>query len=339
VLRAGASPAFEPETPMAIEVAERGLVTVFGGSGFIGRHVVRALLKRGWRVRAAVRRPDLAGHLQPLGLVGWVQPVQANLRYRWSVDRAVTGADAVVNLVGILAEKGMQRFDAVHAFGARAVAEATRNAGIGTLVHQSALGADPESDSVYFRTKAAGEDAVRETMPSAVITRPSIAFGPEDRFFNRFAAMARLFPALPLIGGTTRFQPIFVGDLARAIADAVEGKAMPGTTYELGGPEVKTFKECLELMLDVVERKRLLVPVPFPVARIMGAVLGHLPGRLLTADQVRQLQVDNVVSEAAEREGRTLARFESDPTSLAAILPTYLQRFRAKGQFERQRLA
>jgi len=325
---------------MAFAPAERGLVTVFGGSGFIGRHVVRALLKRGWRVRAAVRRPDLAGHLQPLGLVGWVQPVQANLRYRWSVDRAVAGADAVINLVGILNEQGRQRFDAVHGFGARAVAEATRAAGITRLVHGSAIGADPESDSAYFRSKAEGEAAVFETIPDAIVTRPSIVFGPEDRFFNRFAGMARALPALPLIGGGhTRFQPVFVGDVAQAIADAVEGKVRPGAVYELGGPEVKTFRECMEMILAATDRRRLLVPLPWPLARVAGAVLQHLPGRLLTSDQVRQLRIDNVVSEAAVRDRRTLDAFGVDPTSLAAILPSYLVRFRPRGQFESRRLA
>ncbi len=325
---------------MAIDPADRGLVTVFGGSGFLGRHVVRALLKRGWRVRAAVRRPDLAGHLQPLGMVGWVQPVQANLRYRWSVDRAVEGADAVVNLVAILAESGRQRFDAVHVFGARAVAEATRKAGIGTLVHVSAIGADPTSPSAYARTKGEGEAAVRETLPDAMIMRPSILFGPEDNFFNRFAGLARIMPALPLVGGgKTRFQPVFVGDVARAIADSVEGEAKPGAVYELGGPEIKTFRECLELVLSTIERKRLLVPLPFPLATLAAAILQLLPKPLLTIDQVRQLRVDNVVSEAALREGRTLAAFGIEPDTLAAILPSYLIRFRPRGQFERRRLA
>lgn len=323
---------------MAITVADKGLVTVFGGSGFVGRHVVRELLRRRWRVRAAVRRPDLAGHLQPLGMVGWVQPVQANLRYRWSVDRAVTDADAVVNLVAILNERGRQRFDAVHAFGARAVAEASRAAGIARLVHISAIGADPNSASAYARTKAAGEAAVFETVPGAVVFRPSILFGPEDHFFNRFAAMARYLPGFPLFGGgRTRFQPAFVGDVARAIADAVEGKVRRGMTYELGGPEVKTFRECLELMLETVERRRLLVPVPWPLATAAATVLQYLPKPLITVDQVRQLKVDNVVSEAAEREGRTFAGIGIAPTSLEAILPSYLYRFRAAGQFEPRR--
>ena len=325
---------------MAIARAEKGLVTVFGGSGFLGRHVVRALLKRGWRVRAAVRRPDLAGFLQPLGMVGWVQPVQANLRYRWSVDRAVVDADAVVNLVAILNETGRQRFNAVHAFGARAVAEATRAAGIERLVHLSAIGADPDSASAYSRTKAEGEAAVFETRPGAVVFRPSLLFGPEDNFFNRFAGLARMLPALPLFGGGhTRFQPVFVGDVARAVADAVEGRTQGGTIYELGGPEVKTFRQCLEIVLRETERRRLLVPVPWPLATAIASVTQLLPKPLLTVDQVARLKVDNVVSEAAVAEGRTLAGLGIEATSLEAILPSYLYRFRARGQFERHRTA
>jgi len=322
---------------MAVEVADKGLVTVFGGSGFVGRHVVRALLRRGWRVRAAVRRPDLAGHLQPLGMVGWVQPVQANLRYRWSVDRAVEGADAVVNLVAIPYASGRQTFEAVHVFGARAVAEATRKAGIGRLIHVSAIGADPEAASDYARTKGEGETAVRETIPGAVVMRPSLIFGPEDHFFNRFAGLARMLPALPLVGGgKTRFQPVFVGDVAAAIADSVEGRAKPGTTYELGGPEVLTFRQCMELILAVTERKRLLVPMPFPLAAVAASILQYGPKPLLTPDQVRQLRSDNVVSGDAVREKRTLAAFGIEPDTAAAILPTYLTRFRARGQFERR---
>ena len=325
---------------MAIARAEKGLVTVFGGSGFLGRHVVRALLKRGWRVRAAVRRPDLAGFLQPLGMVGWVQPVQANLRYRWSVDRAVVDSDAVVNLVAILNETGRQRFNAVHAFGARAVAEATRAAGIERLVHLSAIGADPDSASAYSRTKAEGEAAVFETRPGAVVFRPSLLFGPEDNFFNRFAGLARMLPALPLFGGGhTRFQPVFVGDVARAVADAVEGRTQGGTVYELGGPEVKTFRQCLEIVLRETERRRLLVPVPWPLATAIARVTQLLPKPLLTVDQVARLKVDNVVSEAAVAEGRTLAGLGIEATSLEAILPSYLYRFRARGQFERHRTA
>jgi NADH dehydrogenase len=325
---------------MTITVAERGLVTVFGGSGFLGRHVVRALLKRGWRVRAAVRRPELAGHLQPLGLIGWVQPVQANLRYRWSVDRAVAGADAVVNLVAVLGSSGRQSLDAVNVFGARAVAEATRAAGLGTLVHVSAIGADPEAPSAYGRSKAAGEAAVFETLPQATVMRPSLIFGPEDHFFNRFAGLAPFAPVFPLIGGGhTRLQPVFAGDVARAIADRLDGKAEPGRIYELGGPEVKTLRECIEFVLAESDRPRLLLPLPWPLASAAGAVLQHLPGQLITADQVNQLRSDNVVSDAAISERRTLAAFDIEPTSIAAIVPSYMVRFRPRGQFERRRAA
>jgi uncharacterized protein YbjT (DUF2867 family) len=325
---------------MAITVAERGLVTVFGGSGFLGRHVVRALLKRGWRVRAAVRRPDLAGHLQPLGLIGWVQPVQANLRYRWSVDRAVAGADAVINLVAVLGNSGRQRLESVNVFGARAVAEATRAAGMKTLVHVSTLGADADAPSAYGQSKAAGEAAVFETLPDAVVMRPSFMFGPEDHFFNRFAGLARFAPIFPLIGGGhTRMQPVFAGDVARAIADTLEGKAEPGKTYELGGPEVKTLRECIEFALAEADRPRLLLPLPWPLASAAGAVLQHLPGQLITVDQVKQLRLANIVSDAATREHRTLAHFDIQPTSMAAIVPTYMVRFRPRGQFERRRPA
>lgn len=316
------------------------LVTVFGGSGFIGRHVVRALAKRGWRVRVAVRRPDLAGHVQPLGAVGQIMPVQANLRYRWSVDRAVEGADAVVNLVGLLSESGRQNFNAVHDFGARAVAEATRAAGIPILVHQSALGADPKSDSLYACTKAKGEAAVRETVPEAVIFRPSIVFGPEDDFFNRFGNLARISPFLPLIGGGgTRLQPVFVGDVAEAIARAVEGQLAGGTIYELGGPEVKTFRECMELLLAEIERSPLLVSVPWSVAHYIALVAQMLPKPLLTVDQVRLLKQDNIVSTAAEAEGRTLAGIGINPSNMRGVLPSYLQRFKPHGQFDHKRTA
>lgn len=316
------------------------LVTVFGGSGFIGRHVVQALARRGYRIRAAVRRPDLAEHLQPLGGVGQIMPVQANLRYRWSVDRAVEGADAVVNLVGILAASGKQTFDAVQAFGPRAIAEAARSAGLSAITHLSAIGADVASDADYARTKAAGEAAVLETLPDSVILRPSIVFGPEDQFFNRFAAMARLSPVLPLIGGgMTKFQPVYVCDVAEAVAKAVDGELTPGTVYELGGPEVKSFKECMELMLEVIQRQRLLLPIPFGIAGLQAGILERLPGKLLTTDQVRMLKVDNVVSAEAEQAGRTLAGMGINPSSLAAVLPTYLDRFRERGQYDAHRLA
>ena len=309
------------------------LVTVFGGSGFLGRHVVGALAKRGYRIRVATRRPELAGHVQPLGNVGQIQPVQANLRVRWSIDRAVEDADHVVNLVGILFESGSQTFSAVQDFGARAVAESARAAGAG-LTHGSAIGADAESKSAYARTKALGEKAVLETVKDAIIFRPSIVFGPEDQFFNRFANMARYSPALPLIGGgRTKFQPVFVGDVAEAIARSVDGTVKGGQIYELGGPNVMSFRQTMEQMLDIIGRKRLLVPVPWWLASLQGRILGLLPNPLLTADQVTLLKSDNVVSSEAEAAGRTFAGLGIQPQSTAAILPSYLWRYRAAGQF------
>ncbi|MCV0429419.1 MAG: complex I NDUFA9 subunit family protein [Roseibium sp.] len=316
------------------------LVTVFGGSGFLGRHIVQALAKRGYRVRAAVRRPDLATHLQPLGAPGQIMPVQANLRYRWSVDRAVIGADAVVNAVGILAPAGKQSFDAVQAFGPRAIAEAARSAGLPGITHISAIGANVESSSAYARSKAAGEKGVLETLPDSVILRPSIVFGPEDDFFNKFADMARFSPTLPLIGGgETKFQPVYVCDVAEAVARAVDGELDAGAIYELGGPEVKSFKECLEDMLAVTRRSRILLPIPFPVASAMGKIMQLLPGAPLTADQVELLKTDNVVSDAAKSNRRTLDGLGIDPTTLAAVLPTYLERFREHGQYDAHRPA
>src|SRR5690606_396241 len=269
------------------------LVTVFGGSGFIGRNVVQALARRGYRVRVACRRPDLALHVVPLGNVGQVVPIQANVRVPWSVERAVKGADHVVNLVGIGYESGRQRFAAVHDEGARAVAEAARSEGAG-LTQISALGADPESGSVYARTKAAGERAALETVKNAVVFRPSAVFGPEEGFFRRFALMARFSPFLPLSGGGhTRFQPVYVGDVAEAIARSVDGQLQGGRIYELGGPEVLTFRQCMEKMLAIVERRRWLVPIPWWAARLLGSVLGLLPRPMLTRDQVVQLASDN----------------------------------------------
>jgi NADH dehydrogenase len=320
-----------------IEITETPkLVTIFGASGFIGRHVVRALAKRGYRIRAAVRRPDLAGHLQPLGNVGQVMPMQANLRYRWSVDRAVEGADLVINLVGILNKSGRQTFSAIHGFGARAVAEAARGAGAG-LTHVSAIGASRNSPSAYARSKAEGERAVLETVKDAVVFRPSIVFGPEDHFFNRFAGMARYSPFLPLIGGgETRFEPVYVGDVAEAIARSVDGDLKGGTVYELGGPEVLTFRECMEEMLRVIERKRILLNTPWSIARMQAAVLGLLPKPLLTADQVIQLGIDNVVSEEAKKKGRTLEGIGIAGETVGTILPSYLWRYRVAGQFTRK---
>lgn len=310
------------------------LVTVFGGSGFVGRHVVRALAKRGYRVRVAVRNPDLAIHLQPLGGVGQIQVVQANLRFRWSVDRAVQGADHVVNLVAILHEGGQQRFDVLQDLGARAVAEAARAVGA-TLTHVSAIGADRHSLSNYARTKGLGEAAVLETVKDAVILRPSIVFGPEDGFFNKFAAMARLSPTLPLIGGgDTKFQPVYVGDVAEAVAKSVDGTLQVGKIYELGGPEVRSFKALMEQMLAIVERKRILLPIPFWAARILGTVAGVMPSPVITRDQVTLLESDNIVSPQARKDGLTLEGMGITPRTMASILPSYLWRFRARGQFQ-----
>ena len=314
------------------EIPTETLVTVFGGSGFLGRHVVRALAREGYRVRPAVRRPDLAGHLQPLGRVGQIHAVQANLRYPESVEAAVRDADVVVNLVGILFERGKQGFDAVQAEGAACVARAAAAVGA-RVVHVSALGADKDSPALYARSKAAGEAAVLAAVPGATILRPSILFGPEDDFFNRFAALARMSPALPLIGGgETRFQPVFVGDVAQAVMRAVGGWAKGGT-YEFGGPEVKTFRALMEYVLAVTERSRLLVPLPFGLARLQAMVLQLMPKPLLTPDQVELLRGDNIVSEAATREGRTLAAFGIEPAAMEAIVPSYLWRFRKAGQF------
>ncbi|MCA3673401.1 MAG: complex I NDUFA9 subunit family protein [Methylobacterium sp.] len=316
------------------------LVTIFGGSGFLGRHLTQALAKRGWRVRAAVRRPDLAGHLQPLGMVGQIHAVQANLRYPDSVARAVAGADAVVNLVGILHEGGRQTFSAVQAQGPRIVAEAAAKAGVESLVQVSAIGADPNSPADYARSKAAGEAATLAAFPTAVIMRPSIVFGPEDQFFNRFADMARFLPFLPLIGGgETKFQPVYVGDVAEAIARALEGAAKPGATYELGGPEVKSFKALLEYILAITGRSRALVPLPFPIARLQASVMELLPSPMLTVDQVRMLETDNVVGPEALAAKRTLAGLGVTPTTIEAVVPGYLYRIRKHGQFERAEIA
>lgn len=317
------------------------LATVFGGSGFVGRHVVRALARNGWRVRAAVRRPDLAGHLQPMGVVGQIHAVQANVRFPQSCVQACEGADAVINLVAILHKSGAQTFDAVHVDGARAVARAARQAGVKTFVHISAIGADPKSAGSYGRTKAAGEAAVLEEFPDAVILRPSIVFGPEDQFFNRFAAMAQRSPMLPLIGGgKTRFQPVFVGDLATAIANAAAGEAKPGTVYEIGGPEVASFRDLLDRTQEWAGRDRSYLRMPFWLAKLAAFATVPLPNGLrpLTVDQVRMLKRDNVVSEKAKQEGRTLAALGVDrPQAVASVVPGYLERFQAKGQYAHYR--
>ena len=309
------------------------LVTVFGGSGFLGRHVVRALAQRDYRLRVGVRRPELAGHLQPLGKVGQINPVQANIRYPASIEAAMRGAHVVVNLVGILSEGGAQRFNRVHAHGAHAIAEAAAKIGA-RMVHVSAIGADVNSTSRYAVSKAFGEQAVLDAVPGATIIRPSVVFGPEDHFANRFAALARLLPVLPLIGADTKLQPVYVGDVATAIADAVDGKTKPGAAYELGGPEVVTMREAVQLILRIAERDPALIPLPFGLAKLKAAFLQFAPGDLkLTPDQVELLKSDNVVSDAAKSAGLTLEGLGITPESMAAVLPSYLWRFRKTGQF------
>ncbi|WP_102109394.1 complex I NDUFA9 subunit family protein [Oceaniglobus roseus] len=310
------------------------LVTIFGGSGFIGRYVARRMAKAGWRVRVAVRRPNDAMFVRPYGTVGQVEPVFCNIRDDDSVRAVLRGADAVVNCVGILAESGRQTFDAVQAEAPGRIARLSAELGISRLVHVSAIGADEDSDSAYARTKARGEAAVLEAFPQATILRPSIVFGPEDEFFNRFAGLTRLGPVLPVVGANTRFQPVYVDDVALAAVEGLTGSAHG--VYELGGPEVMTFRALMKQMLDVIQRRRLVVNIPFWLAGIMGSgfdLLGRMTGGLiagpLTRDQVRNLAHDNVVSPDA----RTFADLGIAPTSMETVLPEYLWRFRPSGQY------
>jgi NADH dehydrogenase len=319
---------------MAIELNSRSLITLYGGSGFLGRHIVRALAKTGARMRVAVRRPELAGHLQPLGGVGQINAVQADVRFPESLRAAAEGADAIINLVGILVPRGKQSFAAINDEGAAHVAEAARAAGVKTFVHISAIGADRDSPSAYGRTKAEGEKAALEIDPNAIILRPSIVFGPEDDFFNRFAALARISPLLPLIGGgKTKFQPVFVGDVAKAVVAALTGKTKHGAPYELGGPEVLTLKVVMQRVLAYTMRKRMLISEPFWLAKLQGAMLQLLPKPPLTLDQVRMLEVDNVVSDAADGDGRTLQGLDIEPVGIEAVVPGYLVQYRPRGQF------
>jgi uncharacterized protein YbjT (DUF2867 family) len=312
------------------------LVTIYGGSGFVGRYVARRMARAGWRVRVAVRRPNEAIFVRTYGVPGQVEPVACNIRDEGSVRAAMAGADAVVNCVGILAPQGANRFDAVQAEGAARVARLAAATGVGRLVHVSAIGADPASDSAYQRSKGTGEAAVRAAFPEAVILRPSVVFGAEDEFFNRFAAMARFGPVLPLVGPRTLFQPVFVDDVAAAAEKALLGEAAAGT-YELGGPDVAGFADLMRMMLGVIERRRAVVAVPFPVARIMAGVLdglqavtlGLFHNGVLTGDQVRNLGKDNIVAPGA----RGLADLGIAPTPMAAVLPEYLWRYRPGGQF------
>lgn len=313
------------------------LVTIFGGSGFLGRHAIRALTERGYRVRIASRHPHLARHLQLRDGAGQVHAVQADLNHRDSVGAVVGDSAVVINLVGILFERGEQSFHSIHTLGAETVARAASAHGA-RMIHVSAIGADVNSRSIYARTKALGEKAVLAAAPGATIFRPSIMFGPEDNFFNTFASMARFAPALPLVGGGhTRFQPVFVDDVAEAIAKAVAGEARPGTIYELGGPDIFTFRELMEFVLATTGRHRLLLPIPFRHARLLGGLLQLLPSPLLTADQVELLKRDNIVSETAKREARTLEALGIEPRSAFSIVPSYLQRFGTRAQSRRPR--
>ena len=301
---------------------------------------MRAFAKHGWRVRAAVRRPDLAGHLQPMGAVGQIHAVQANVRHQQSIEAAVFGADLVINFVGILAASGRQTYDSVHVKGARAVAKAAKQAGATQFVHISALGADHKSPSEYGRTRALGEQAVLEEFPEAVILRPSIVFGPEDEFYNRFAVLAKNAPFMPLIAGAIKFQPVYVGDLADAIFAASEGKARSGTVYEIGGPEILTFRQILDSVRRWTDRQRPYLPLPLWLMELQTILTSPLPNSLrpITLDQVRMLKVDNVVSDAAKADGRTLYELGiTNPQAAGAIVPTYLERYKPRGQFSHYR--
>ena len=313
----------------------QSLITVFGGTGFLGKYVVRALARNGWRIRVAARNPLRSPQLKVMGEVGQIELARADLRQPESIALALEGAESVVNLVGVLAETGRQTFDALQAKGAAEIARAAAERGITRFIQVSAIGADARSPSAYARTKAAGETAVREAIPTATVLRPSIVFGPEDSFFNRFAAIAALSPVVPMVGADTRFQPVYAGDVGAAVAEAMKpGREAAGRTYELGGPGVYTFRQMMEVMLHDIQRKRTLLPVPMAVAGLIGA-LGDLQARLLplppplTTDQVKLLGRDNV----ADPNLPGLADLGVEPTSLDAVLPTYLWRFRSGGQF------
>jgi NADH dehydrogenase len=337
-------------TPMTEATSEANrLATVFGGSGFLGRHIVRALARKGWRIRVAVRRPDLAAFLTPLGGVGQIQPVQANIRFPDSIAAALEGASAAVNATGVKAESGAQTYTAVHVEGALALARAAQSAGVATYVHVSGIGADAKSPSPYVASKGLGEQATRDTFRNAIVMRPSVVFGPEDDFFNRFGALARLLPVLPLLaGGKTRLQPVYVGDVGQAAAAALSGFAKAGAIYELGGPKTMTLREAAELALRAIDRRRPLVGVPLDPSRWIAAstelaaraTFGLFPKLLTTTrDQVDLLASDNIVSAQAEAEGRVLRALGVEPQAAEAIIPSYLVRFRRTGQYEVQRSA
>jgi uncharacterized protein YbjT (DUF2867 family) len=314
---------------------KNNLVTVFGASGFVGRHTVRALAKQGWRIRAVVRKPNLANFLLPSGQVGQIQLVKGNVGSNEDVTQALEGAGAAVNLTGVLYGHGTQGFDSIHVEAARRIGRAARKAGVGALVHLSAIGADKNALSSYAKSKAEGEHDLSVEYPEATILRPSVVFGPEDRFFNKFASLARFTPVLPLIGGGhTKFQPVYVADVAAAIVSVLTNHATRGMTWELGGPEVYTFKELMQFILRETGRKRLLVPWPFFLASINGFFL-QMPSAILpippilTVDQVRLLRTDNVVHTGMPG----FADLGLTPQSVEAVVPSYLWRFHPKGQF------
>ncbi len=311
------------------------LATIIGGSGFLGTQLVQQMADQGFRIRVGVRRPDLAGHVRPLGGVGQVQPIQVNIRNFDSVAHAVKGADIVINLAGIEHESGPQRFDGVNTLGAANVARAASEAGVPSLIHVSALGADPEAKSAFLRSKALGEKEVLAAFPKAIIFRPATIFGPDDRFFNLFGTFARLFPIMPVIGGKASHQPVYVVDVARAITLAAQGKAKNGTVYELGGPDMLTMKELMQKVLNESRRTKPLVVWPMPIALLEGWFLQWLPNPWLTVDQVIRYASDEVVSENAIVQKRTFEAFSIKPKALDAVLPTYMWRFAKHGQFER----
>lgn len=325
---------------MAITLGNNSIVTVFGGSGFLGRYAVQALARAGCRIKVAVRRPDLALHLQPLGGMGQIALIQANVRDDRSVSEALRGADAAINLAGILQPSGRQKFRAIHVEGAERIAKAARDRGVRALVHVSAIGASRLAKSAYARTKGEGEARVHAIFPEAVILRPSLIFGPEDDFFNRFAALGRIAPVMPLIGGKTRMQPVYAGDVAEAVKAALGGRAAKGVIYELGGPLTYSFRELLKKTGEWTVHPRPLFPVPFWIAKIPAFFVQFLPGAPITVDQIRLLERDNVVSAEAGREHRTLQGLGiTEPRTIEAIVPLYLQRYRPQGEFSQDRLS
>ncbi len=312
------------------------LVTIYGGSGFVGRYIARRMAKEGWRIRIAVRRPNEALFVKPYGVVGQVEPIFCNIRDDASVRAAMRGADAVVNCVGTFDRGGKNNFEAVQTEGAARIARIAAEEGVGALVHLSALGADAEGASLYAQSKGAGEAAVLAAFPSAVILRPSVIFGNEDGFFNRFAGMARLGPVLPLIGGKTQFQPVYVDDVAQAAVKGITGAA-PAGIYELGGPETGTLHSFIDMMLKVIRRRRLVLNLPFFAGSILGGLLdfgsavtlGLVPNKILTRDQVTQLRRDSVIAAGA----KGLADLGIQPTDIGSVIPEYLWRYRPSGQY------